>query len=410
MVEKKKILIFTADVGFGHRSAANAVASALQENPNGEGSVEIINVLEDERVPSFLRSSQSDYDKMVREMPELYRLRYQISDTPVPNAIIESVFTVSLFNILREILRREKPDAVVTTHTMYPAPLSAVITFDKLDIPLITVVTDLVDLHRLWFHPGSDLCLVPTEEARQQALAQGLREDQVQITGIPVHPRLAQRKVGKHQLRRDHGWDPNLTTVLIVGSKRLKNLPDYVHVLNHSGFPIQLVLISGGDDEMYEAFSQVDWHTPHHLYNYVEDMPTMMHASDCVISKAGGLIVTESLACGLPLLFIDVTPGQELGNAEYVIKNGVAEWAKAPIEALEIMAHWLEGEGSLLTEYQARAASLGRPMAAQTIADLIWSAVEAGSVQPRSDRSRFLPAILELLNSFGLDQEKEGLT
>jgi 1,2-diacylglycerol 3-beta-galactosyltransferase len=44
-------------------------------------------------------------------------------------------------------------------------------------------------------------------------------------------------------------------------------------------------------------------------------MPTMMRAADAIICKAGGLTVTESLACGLPLLLTDVIPGQETGNA-----------------------------------------------------------------------------------------------
>jgi hypothetical protein len=121
MVEKKSILIFTADVGFGHRSAANAIAAALNESHNQDCEVEILNVLNDERVPAFLRNSQTDYDRMVREMPDIYRLRYQISDTPVPNAIMESVFTIALFNVLQEIINTRKPAAVVTTHTMYPS-------------------------------------------------------------------------------------------------------------------------------------------------------------------------------------------------------------------------------------------------------------------------------------------------
>jgi 1,2-diacylglycerol 3-beta-galactosyltransferase len=407
MVEKKSILIFTADVGFGHRSAANAVAAALNELHNQDCEVEILNVLNDERVPAFLRNSQTDYDRMVREMPDIYRLRYQISDTPVPNAIMESVFTIALFSVLQEIVHTRKPAAVVTTHTMYPAPLGAVLTVNKLDIPLITVVTDLVDLHRLWFNPASDLCLLPTEEARQQALDLGLKESQVQITGIPINPRLANPVRDKTSLRLENGLLPDMTTVLAVGSKRLKNLPEYLNVLNHSGLPLQLVLVAGGDDETYDIFNQTEWHIPHKLNNYVEDMPSLMHAADCVISKAGGLIVTESLACGLPLLLIDVTPGQEMGNAGYVIENGAGEWAQTPIQALEIMAHWLESGGKLLAEYCARASALGRPRAAHDIASLVWSAIVSGNLHSREDRTRLLPALLELLNSFDLGREDE---
>ena len=77
-----------------------------------------------------------------------------------------------------------------------------------------------------------------------------------------------------------------------------------------------------------------EWHGVTHLYNYVEHMPALLCAADLILSKAGGLIVTKVLACGRPLLFIDVTPGQEEGNAEYVIRNGAGDWAKTPLKAL----------------------------------------------------------------------------
>ena len=35
MPEPKHVLILTADAGFGHRSAANAIAEALQETHGG---------------------------------------------------------------------------------------------------------------------------------------------------------------------------------------------------------------------------------------------------------------------------------------------------------------------------------------------------------------------------------------
>jgi 1,2-diacylglycerol 3-beta-galactosyltransferase len=77
MADSKRILVLTADAGFGHQSAANAVAAALQETYDGDGAVEIVNPLEDKHVPAFLRKSQADYDKIVRDMPELYKIGYE---------------------------------------------------------------------------------------------------------------------------------------------------------------------------------------------------------------------------------------------------------------------------------------------------------------------------------------------
>ena len=84
MAEIKKVLILTADAGFGHRSAANAVAQSLAQYYPGQCQVEIINPLDDPRTPFFLRDSQTDYDRIVREVPELYKLGYGVSGDTIP--------------------------------------------------------------------------------------------------------------------------------------------------------------------------------------------------------------------------------------------------------------------------------------------------------------------------------------
>ncbi len=66
-----------------------------------------------------------------------------------------------------------------------------------------------------------------------------------------------------------------------------------------------------------------------------------MHAADAIICKAGGLIVTESLACGLPLLLVDILPGQEAGNAEMILQGGAGDIATTTMEVLETLSHWM---------------------------------------------------------------------
>jgi 1,2-diacylglycerol 3-beta-galactosyltransferase len=95
----KRILILTADVGFGHRNAAKAIAAALDERYGKACSIEIANPLDHKLTPAILRESQTDYDKMVRRMPDAYKLSYQFSNEPVPSAVIESGLTVLLFNV-----------------------------------------------------------------------------------------------------------------------------------------------------------------------------------------------------------------------------------------------------------------------------------------------------------------------
>jgi 1,2-diacylglycerol 3-beta-galactosyltransferase len=148
---------------------------------------------------------------------------------------------------------------------------------------------------------------------------------------------------------------------------------------------------------------KTEWHRRAYIYNYVDNMPDFLNAADCIISKAGGLIVTESLACGLPMLLVDVTPGQEEGNAEFVVRNGVGELGRTPIGTLEILCHWLNNDRQLLKQYHDQALRIGRPRSAFTAADLIWSAAQSSPLPAMGDRPSVLPKLLDLLSSFGID-------
>ena len=111
MSANKRILILTADAGFGHRSAANAVAAALDEDHGDECDIEIVNPMDDKRVPAFLRNSQADYDRIVRETPELYRIGYEATDATVPSRVMEGA--LRLMNV--------PPDDYVLAEAALPA-------------------------------------------------------------------------------------------------------------------------------------------------------------------------------------------------------------------------------------------------------------------------------------------------
>jgi 1,2-diacylglycerol 3-beta-galactosyltransferase len=405
MTAPRRILILTADVGFGHRIAANAIRAAFEEVYTDRCFIEVVNLLEQERAPAFLRDTQEDYDKQVRQSPEMYKLRYQLGAEAVPSAIADRALVVLLFGVVRDCLKHFQPDAVVVTHPYYPAPLNAVLSLGKLPISFSTVVTDLTSLHRAWFSSGAELTFVPTQEAFEDALANDISPENIRITGIPIHPSFAKENRSAQMIRAELGWQPDMTTALVVGSKRVNHLEEVLRALTHSGLPIQLAIVTGGDDDLFERLKMWNWHGVTHLYNFIEDMSPFMHAADFVVTKAGGLIVSEALACGLPLLFVDVTPGQEIGNAEYVIKNGAGEWGKNPAEALEILFHWQDHNNALLERRATRARQLGRPNSAIAVAENIWEILQRGPYTLPEARMARLPKLRELLTQIRVSDD-----
>ncbi len=397
-VSPKRVLILYADVGFGHRSAAAAIADALQETHGGDCQIDLVNPLDDRRAPALLRDQQSDYDKIIRRLPELWKLSYEASDSSIPTTLVESGLIVMLFELMRDLLNRYQPDVIVSTYPLYQAPLDAVFTLRRYFVPVILVVTDLATVHRLWFNNRVDLCMVPTPQVRGLALDAGLAPKQVQISGIPVSPDLVRDTRSQAAIRYELGWDPDRTTLLAVGSRRVGGFEEALNVANHSGMNLQLAIVAGGDNERYQALQETEWHCPTHLYNFVNNMPQLMRAADFILCKAGGLVITESLAVGRPMILIDLIPGQEIGNADYVLQGGAGELAQDPINTLEILCHWLEHDGRLLRERAANAARLGRPQAAYNVAELAMLAAQHGPYR-RAGRRTTRARLMELLSS-----------
>src|SRR5512138_508320 len=365
----KRILILTADYGYGHRSAAKAIAQALQETYGDDCQVEIINPMDDPRAPALLRDGVNGYDKIVRRAPDLYKFGYQVGDTRVGSGIVRNSLTLMLFNTLREIIHQKQPDVIVCPYPSYQEILTAIFDLEKSYIPVVTVVTDLATVNRLWFHPGADLCLVPTQTVYDLAIKAGLPAEKVKVVGIPVRPDLIKGNQDRAAIRRELGWREDLFTVLAIGSKRVEHLYDALHILNHSGFPLQLVIAAGGDEEFYQHCQETEWHIETHIYNFVSEMGIFMRAADSVLGKAGGLTVSESLACGLPMILVDIIPGQETGNADYVVAGNAGVLANNPMDVLEAMCHWLEKDRLHYQEQANNARQLGRPRAAYDAAE-----------------------------------------
>ena len=66
-----------------------------------------------------------------------------------------------------------------------------------------------------------------------------------------------------------------------------------------------------------------------------------MSVSHLIITKAGGLTVSEALTKQLPLLIYKPIPGQEEENAHFVKCNGAGLVAETEVELGQLLSHFL---------------------------------------------------------------------
>jgi 1,2-diacylglycerol 3-beta-galactosyltransferase len=372
----KRILILTADAGFGHRKAAEAIREALVRKHGKKCHVEIDNPLQAPNLPELARLIETGYDEMVIDDPALYQLAYSATDAPVVARLIQDVTTTVLNKAMKAIVETHAMDAIVTTHPAFTQAAIRAVRDSGRSTPVSVVVTDLVNVHSLWFHREAALTFTPTGNVYRQALDAGLPKSDVYLTGLPVHPDFADEKRDQTTLRSKLGWEPHMTTALIVGSSRTKETAAIARLLDRSGLELQIVAVGGNNPEVEQELGSTSWKSPAHVYGLVGNMPEMMRAADFVVCKAGGLVVTEALACGQPLILYEALPGQEIGNVKYIVENGAGAWSPGPIGVLTTAYQWLAGDQTELKKCRRAARHIGKARAAYDIAAQVMRQLE----------------------------------
>ena len=69
-----------------------------------------------------------------------------------------------------------------------------------------------------------------------------------------------------------------------------------------------------------------------------------MDASDCIITKPGGLTVSEALAKKLPMILTKPIPGQEERNMDFLLNFGVAMRVSPKMPVDEVVSQIMSSE------------------------------------------------------------------
>ncbi len=370
---QRRVLIFTADAGSGHRSAAHALEAVFQEQYAGRCVTQVVNPMRLPGAPSILRVAEENYIDQITRTPEWYHFQYETTDTRFLASLLNEGASVLLQRAIRRCLENWPPHVIIAVYPLYTRAVVEIGRELSHRFPMITVVTDLVSVHTAWFERSVDLCLVPTDAVGEKALQNGMTPQQVKVTGIPVHPRLVRRPADRAALRAQLGWATDRPAALILGGGAgMGPIEEIAEEINRRCPAAQVAVVAGKNERLRQRLADRAWSIPTHVYGFTDQMPALMHAADVLVTKAGGLTVSEGLACGLPMVIHQVTPGQEEGNAAYVETRDAGLHLPAPEEIGELLARWLRPGSAELQYYAANARAAGQPQAAYNIAARAW--------------------------------------
>ncbi|MBD5605159.1 MAG: hypothetical protein IAI48_08735 [Candidatus Eremiobacteraeota bacterium] len=327
----KRVLLLISDTGGGHRSACNAIVAALDEvdtGPNGEA-LRLEHRIEDVASHCSFPLSQLGpaYSAALRFAPPIYGALYHATNG---RRRFRSVirFCEPLYRArLRDLFNSYRPDVIVSVHPLLNhAALRARADAGMLDVPVITVVTDLGRVHEGWLTPEVDAVVVPAREVYARAKDRGVPVERIYHLGHPVHPKFEDVSDTKAQLRVQLGLPAEKTIALLMagGEGGGKLLPTTL-ALAKSKLPLHLVVVTGRNKSLRKKLTELapSLPTPMTVLGYCENVPELMRAADLLVTKAGPGTIAEASLAEVPVVVYDFIPGQEYGNLKYVENNGI---------------------------------------------------------------------------------------
>src|SRR5262245_5730615 len=314
-----RALILYASVGTEHKRAEIALGDAFTCKQDGEVRVE--DTL-DYGSPLFRQAYARSCLDLSERAPALWRLFYQgtnISDpewSEITNRLRSLVERLGVTRLER-LVRKFAPAAIVCTHFL-PLELLLRLKLDgRLPQPIYCVVTDFV-AHTFWVAPEIDGYFVAGEITREQLVARRVPSSIIHVSGIPVDLAIAEPKpIAEMRAQLGFPIDEPLVS-LFGGGLDVERVQQMVRGLLASDASGTLAVVAGRNEALMDAREDLGDGPTMCLrkLGFISHVDDLLAASDLIITKAGGLIVSEALARGTPLLVIDPIPGQEEWNAD----------------------------------------------------------------------------------------------
>ena len=325
----KKISILFHDAGGGHRNAAVALQTVIQQQGRG-WQVELTQFQELTDHLDVLRKLTGI--RIQEQYNTLLRNGWTLGATQLLRVLQTTIriFHGPMVNLLKRHFEQHPADLLVSVIPHFNREIGEAWSAVFPDRPFVTIITDLADFPpRFWIEPGQEQYVIcGTEKAVEQARELGKDEAHVFATsGMILRPDFyATNGTDPLALRRELSLRSDLPTgMMLFGGFGSKVMYDIALRLEAAGLPLQLLVICGRNEKLAEKFLARAWKLPIHVLGFTKEVHRLMYAADFLIGKPGPGSVAEAMVRGLPVILEcnAWTLPQERYNTEWVKEKNV---------------------------------------------------------------------------------------
>jgi len=322
-----KALILSVTAGEGHNSTAKALSAEFERQGVECTVLDTFQYVS----PPLARFLSEGYLLVTEKARYAYKVGYRLLEKRRKNETPATyIVDMTLAGDILEFINRDDYQVVLFTHPFAGMILDFLKRKDLLHLPTIGILTDFT-FHPYWENcTRNDFVVTPDRALLLQGLRKGFREEQILPFGIPIRPDFL-TDLTKAEARKKLGLDPQKATILIMGgSMGYGNMAETVSRIDGVtyGTDFQMIVVCGNNNEMKAEIDALaeGGQMRHRILTtgFVNYVPVLMDAADCIVTKPGGLTTSESLAKGLPMVIVNPIPGQEVRNTEFLLNNGAA--------------------------------------------------------------------------------------
>ena len=370
------VLLLISDTGGGHRAAARAVAEELRGWRPGRFIPVLFDPLSGPSSARVLQWGVRLYGPVIRRAPWAWGVAYRITDSRAAFAFLRRTILRLADRPVAEQISVLAPAAVVSFHPLATASAVAAARRSPGRPPVVTVVTDLATTHASWWQDEADRIVVPyagttpcqsgRDQAHVRCVDLGLPVARQFLGGTPT-------PAERDSLRRSLGLAPGRFVLVVTGGgEGAGGMRRIVSALVSQFADVQVVAVCGRNKRLRRSLTRLARRRDGRLtvLGYVANMADWIRCADVVVTKAGPGAIAEATCSGAPMLLTGHVPGQEAGNAEFVVESGAGRYAYRTEDLVREVAR-LRSDPAALAAMRAASARLARPGAAGAIADLI---------------------------------------
>ena len=303
-----KIWIGHVSCGLGHGKAAEAIRDVFEP----EQACFFFDLLD--CAPAFVKRVYSQgYAFLVKYCPSFWQLLFWFNSFRAARPGIDFLHQL-LFKRFIASLIKEDPGVVISTHFFVSQIVSLLKGRGLIHSRLITVITDF-GVYPLWVNKNTDYYVAASDEvAARLRTVYAVPEETIKVWGIP----LRRQFFAATDVRA--GSKERFTFLLFGSGLGLGPLKAIIEALSKEA---SLLVIYGKNRsaEKYIKGLKDDRHI--RTLAATEAIAPLMDEADVVVTKAGGLSVSESLARRRPIIFMSVIAGQEDYNVDFVVSKGL---------------------------------------------------------------------------------------